>query len=128
VLNTFQYSGGQLGFFQQQLQALLSILLGEEVGPGMIVNQSDAAAMRGEASVGIVNTQVQAELSTRGEHPVWFVRAFRNEIVDQDGRVTLSSIKNERRLVFHFQRCVDSRHQPLACGFFVARSPVDLSG
>ena len=70
---------------------------------------------------------MQAELRTRCEHAVRLVRAFADEIVDQNRSVALGAIENECWLAFELKRGVDARHNALACRFLVARSTVDLS-
>ena len=43
-------------------------------GPGFVVDEAEAAAVRREAAVGVVDAQVQAELGARSEHAVRLVR------------------------------------------------------
>src|SRR6185312_639220 len=68
----------QPGAQQQVLHRFVALLLGLEICPGSIGNQSYAAAMRSKAPVGVVNPQMQAKLGTRGEHAVRLVGAFGN--------------------------------------------------
>ncbi len=118
---------GALGF-KLLLQVRHALLLGLEILPGLIADEADAAAMGGEAAVGVVDAQVEAELGARGEHAVGFDGSLADEIVDEDGGVGLAAIEGERRLAFDGEGGVDSGHQALAGGFLVAAGSVDLSG
>ena len=68
----------------------------------MVVDQSDAPAVRGESLVSIVDPQVQTEFGARCKHPIGLIRTFRNEIVDENGSVTFGPIENEWRLLLYF--------------------------
>src|ERR1700758_4384405 len=83
--------------------------------------------MRRKSLVGIIDAQVQTKLGARSEHAIRFVRAFGNKIVDKNCSVPFGTIEDERRLVLYFEPGVDSRHQSLAGGFFIARRAIDLS-
>src|SRR5262249_39977750 len=84
--------------------------------------------MRSKAPICIVNPQVQPELRARSKHAVGFVGPLRDQIVNQNGRVGLGAIKNQRWLLLDFQSRIDPRHQSLTRSFFVSRSAVYLAG
>ena len=98
------------------------------VSPGFVVDEAEAAAVGGEAAVGVVDAQVQAELGARGEHAVGLVGSLGDEVVDEDAGVALAAVHGEGRLAFEPERGVDAGHDALAGGFFVAAGPVDLPG
>ena len=52
--------------------------------------------MRGEAGVGVVDTEVKAELGAGGEHAVGLVGAFADEVVDEDAGVGFGAVEGER--------------------------------
>src|ERR1035438_7848414 len=104
-----------------------ALLLGQMIGQGSIVDQSDAASMRSKPAVGVVDAQVQAELRARGEHAVRLVRPLADEIVDEDGGVGLGAVEDQWRLALHLQRRVDACHDALARRLFVAAGAVDRS-
>ncbi len=83
--------------------------------------------MRRKPAIRIVNAQVQTKFGPRSEHPVGLVRPLGDEVVDQNCRVSLGAIENQRRLSLHLQRRVNARHQPLARSFFITGRAVDLS-
>ena len=58
--------------------------------------------MRSKAAVGIVNTQMQAELRARGKHAVWLVGAFADKVVNQNPGIGFSAVKHQRRLAYLF--------------------------
>ena len=104
-------------------------LLGLVLGPGGVVDEAEAAAVRGEAAVRVVDAQVQAELGARGEHAVGLVGALGDEVVDEDAGVGLGAVERERRFAAsRCQRGVDAGHQALAGGLLVAAGAVDLAG
>jgi len=78
------------------LETLKPLLLRLEIFPGLIRNQAHAAAVRGQASVGIVNAQVQAELGPRGEHAIGLVGSLGDQVVDQDGGVPFGTRYDHR--------------------------------
>src|SRR5215469_18805790 len=81
-----------------------------------------------EAAIGIIDAQVQPELGTRREHAIRLVRSLADKVVDEDGCVGLGAIENQRRLTLYLERGIDTRHDALACGLFVAAGAVDLAG
>src|SRR5256885_17115934 len=61
----------------QQLGHLaVSLLLGEVIGPCLVADKADAAAMGRKALVGVIDSQVQAELGARGKHAIRLRRSF----------------------------------------------------
>src|SRR6266849_10852124 len=110
----------KLRLLQQLSDQLQSFLLSNVVAPSLIADQSHAPAMRREALVGVINAQMQAKLGARGKHAVRLVGSLADQVVNQDGGVSLGAVENQRRLALRLQRGVDARHQPLARGFLIA--------
>ena len=70
-------------------------------GPGGVVDEAEAAAVRGEAAVGVVDAQVQAELGAGGKHAVGFGGGPGDEVVDEDADVGLGAVEVEGRLALN---------------------------
>ena len=104
------------------------MLLGLEVVPGIVGDEADAASVGGEAAVGVVDAEVEAELGAGGEHAVGLAGSLADEVVDEDGGVGFAAVEGERRLAFDGEGGVDAGHESLAGGFLVAAGAVDLSG
>src|SRR5689334_12274630 len=83
--------------------------------------------MRRESSVSVVNSQMQAELRARGEHAVWLVGSLGDQIIDQNRRISLGAVQDQRLFRLHCERGINSRYKPLARRFFIAAGTVDLS-
>ena len=86
---------GEFGGFEQGGEGGGAGLLGPEGGPGGVVDEAQAPAVRGEAGVGVVDAEVEAELGTRGEHAVGLVGAFADEVVDEDAGVGFGAVEGE---------------------------------
>src|SRR5690348_13416195 len=97
------------------------------VTPRLVGNETQLATIRRETTIGIVDAQLQAKLSARGEHAIRLVGSLADQVVDQNRRVAICAVEHEGRLALHLQRSVDSRHDPLTRGLFVTRRPVDLT-
>src|SRR5215469_11912674 len=107
---------------------LHTLLLGEVISPGGVIDQSNPATVWREATIGVIDAQMQAKLGPRGEHPIRFVCSLADEVIDEDGGVGFGAIENQRRLALYFQCRIDAGHDPLACSFFIAAGAIDLSG
>ncbi len=81
--------------------AVLALLVGL---PGSVADEAEGAAVRGEAAVGVVDAEVQAELGAGGEHAVGLVGAAADEVVDEDAEVGLGAVEMERGLLLDGQR------------------------
>ena len=66
-----------------------------EGGVGLVVDEAEGAAVRGEAGVGVVDAEVEAELGAGGEHAVGLVGAFGDEVVDEDAGVGFGAVEGE---------------------------------
>ncbi len=86
---------GEAGGFEEELEGGGAGLLGFEGGEGAVVDEAEAAAVGGEAGVGVVDAEVEAELGARGEHAVGLVGAFADEVVDEDAGVGFGAVEGE---------------------------------
>ena len=62
-------------------------LLGLEGRPGGVVDEAEAAAMRREPNIRVIDAQVQAEFGARGEHAIRLVGALGDQVLDEDAGV-----------------------------------------
>src|SRR6185437_14108871 len=85
----------QLRCLKKGCEGRRASLFGLEGSPGGVVDEAEAAAMRRETDVGVVDAQVQAELGARGEHAVRLVGALGDEVVDEDAGVALGTVERE---------------------------------
>ena len=97
TLQSGEVGVGDAGGFEQRVKAASAGLLGFEGGPGGVVDEAERAAVRGEAGVGVVDAEVQAELGARGEHAVGLVGALGDEVVDEDAGVGFGAVEGEGR-------------------------------
>ena len=116
------------GFKQKTRGGGNPLLLAEKIIVILLTDGSGLVADGHQPLVGVIDAQVQPELSPRGEHAVRFVNALVHQIVDQDSRVALRAADYQRFAALDAQRGVDARHNALASGFFVAGGTVDLPG
>ena len=105
-----QHFWGQAGGLQELFQFCQTALLFLKIIPGFVGDQAYSAAVRRQAAIGVVDAQVEAEFGSRGEHPIRFVGALRDQVVDQDGGVSFGAVQNQRRLLLYLQGGVDSCH------------------
>ena len=105
-----------------------AILLGEIVTPCFVRNQAELASVRSEPAIGVVDSELQAKLRSRSEHPVRLVRAFANQVVDENRSVAFRAVEDEWFLTLNFQGGIDAGHDSLTRRFFIAGRAVDLSG
>ena len=101
--------------------------LGEAVDAGL-GGEADGVAEGGEALVGVVGAEGEAEFGAAGEHAVGFGGGFGDEVVDHDADVGLVAGEDEAVGALDFAGGVDSGDEALAGGFFVAGGAVDLAG
>lgn len=66
-----------------------------------------------EPAVSIIGAQWQTELSSAGEHTVWFIGAQCGEVVNQDSYVAFCSANDKRRLASDPKTCIDSSYHTL---------------
>ena len=72
--------------------------------------------------------QEKAVLRPRGEHPVGFVHALGDEVIDQHPDVRLVPPQDERLSAQRVESRVDTRHDALRGSLLVSRGTVDLTG
>lgn len=63
----------------------------------------------------------------RGEHPIWFIRTLRNQVINQNPRVPLRPRNRERSRPTNLARRTESRNQTLAPGLLIPRGSVNLT-
>ena len=79
-----------------------------------------------EAQVGVVLAQEQTVLDPRGEHPVRFVSAFGDKVVNHYADVRVGAGQLQRGSLLHAERGVGPGHKPLGRGFLVTGGAVYL--
>src|SRR6185503_6499862 len=107
------------------------ILLSESFSDHFLLGVSEDAKThsdRPQTPDRIVLTNGQAELGPRCEKPIRFVHSARNQVVDQNSDVGSLSTENEWLLSLDCKRSIQSCHQPLTGGLFVAGRTIYLAG
>ena len=84
--------------------------------------------MAEQTEAGVVLAQQEPSFRARREHPIRFVRALCNQIVDKDADVGFVAGENNRRNVLQEPCRVDPRDESLRRRLFVSRRAVHLSG
>ena len=72
--------------------------------------------------------QQQAIFGPRREHPVGFVHAPCNQVIDQDTQVGLAAVEHQRGTICQSQRGVGAGQQPLSGRLLVAGGSIELAG
>ena len=80
-----------------------------------------------KAKVRIVLTKKNTIFGPGSKHPVRFVNALRDQIIDQDTDISIVPAKDKRLLSAAFQMCINAGHQTLGRSFFIAGSTIDLT-
>src|SRR6185436_4473378 len=107
------------------------ILLSESFSDHFLLGVSEDAKThsdRPQTPDRIVLTNGQAELGPRCEKPIRFVHSARNQVVDQNSDIGSLSTENEWLLSLDCKRSIQSCHQPLTGGLFVAGRTIYLAG
>ena len=73
------------------------------------IDDAERAPDLGQAQVGVVLAQLQAELGPAGEHAVGLAHALGDQVVNQHADVRLAAVQDERRLPLQLQPRVDPR-------------------
>ena len=81
-----------------------------------------------QPQIRVVLAQEQTILGAGSEHAVRLGRPFCHQVVNQDPDVGFVAPKDDGRFLPHPLHGVDSGHQALRPGFFVAGSSIDLPG
>ena len=81
-----------------------------------------------EPAVRIVVAQGNTVLGAAGEHPVGLFGSQGYQIIDENPDVGFGAIENHGRLLLEAPGGVDSGHEPLGGGLFVAAGAVGLAG
>ena len=82
-----------------------------------------------QPEIGIVGTQIQTIFRTGGKHPVRFVHALGNQVVNHYADISFRTVDDKfPAFAFRFESCVDTGQQSLSSGFFIAGRTVNLSG
>ena len=89
--------------------------------------QTDTDTDRDETLVRVVLPQQQAVFRARGHHAVRFVRAARDQIVNQRADVAVRAVEHERLLALDLERGVDACHKTLRGRLFIAGRAAELA-
>ena len=87
-----EVAGVEAGGLEQVAEHGGASLAGLVGGPDGVVDEAKGAGVRGEAAVGVVDAEVEAELGAGGEHAVGLVGALADEVVDHDADVGLGAV------------------------------------
>ena len=93
-----------------------------------LVHRSQFVSQGGKTDVRIVPAKQGTVLGPGSKHPIGFLRAFGDQVVDEHPGISLVAPQNERRTPRRFQRRIDPRHEALASRLLVTRGTVYLSG
>ncbi len=92
------------------------------------VDQSEFVCQWCESSIGVVLTKQQSILGTTGEHPIRFVGAGGDQVVNQHTDVSLITRGDPGRLAGNLSCGIETGDQSLAGRLFVTGGAVDLTG
>ena len=80
-----------------------------------------------EPLVRVVDPELEAELGSGREHAVRLVGTLCDEVIDEDSNIGCAAVEHDRLLFSNRTPRVDTGHQALAGGLFVACCAIDLS-
>ena len=103
------------------------VLFGLMCMPASIIEQSELSALGAESLVGIVLSQKNAVFCAAREHAVGFIRAFGDEIVNQNADVGFVSAQGEWFDSSSLLVAVDASDESLTRSLFVPCCAIDLS-
>ena len=83
--------------------------------------------VRFQPEIGVVLSEIEAVLGPRGEHPIRLGGSFGDEIVYHDPNVTFRPAEDQRLFALNSAGSVDSGNNPLAGGFLITGSSIDLT-
>src|SRR5205814_3505589 len=72
--------------------------------------------------------QMEPILSSTAKHSIRFLRALRNQIIDQNTDISLAAFKRKFGSPFHSQRRIRPSNQSLGGSFLVAGGAINLAG
>ena len=107
--------------------AFNSLLLGSERLPTNIVHAAHLPSQLGQSQISIVLAQAQAILGPAGEHPVGFLHALGEQVVQHDAHVGLVAAGHPGLLALNLARSIQACQQALRGGFLVTGRAVDLA-
>ena len=93
--------------------------------------RADAAErqpLRRQALVGVVDPQAEPVLRARGEHPIGFADAARDEVVDEHADIGFGAVEGDAVGAGGEARRIQPGDKPLRRRFLVAGRAVDLAG
>ena len=123
-----QRGGAHPGGAKALQLALQAFALEAEGGPAGVVHQPQLAAGFGQAQVGVVFAQLQAELGAAGEHAVGLGHALGHQVIHQHAQVRLITPRQPGVAPLHLKCRVHRGIKPLRRGLFIAGRAVDLAG
>ena len=103
------------------------LLFGSERLPTNIVHAAHLPSQLGQSQIGIVLAQTQAILGSAGEHPVGFLHALGEQVVQHHAHVRLVSAGHPGLLALNLARGIQTGQQALRSGFLVTSRAVDLA-
>ena len=69
----------------------------------------------------------QAVFAAGSHHPVWFICAFRDKVIDQNTDISVTPAQNQRRFSLQFQCSVDACNEALNRSLFISGRAVELA-
>ena len=81
-----------------------------------------------QAAIGVVVPQQQPIFGPRREHPVRFIHAPRDQVIDQNTQVGLAAVKHQRGTICQSQCSVGPSQQPLPGRLLITGGSVELAG
>ena len=129
---TAQPMGKALGTGVRGLQARLlrfdGIPLGLEQSISILRNQTELETNGRQPFIGVVLSKQETILCPTGEHAVWLLSAFGDEIIDENADIGLIPPENEGGLTVNPTGGVDAGYESLGTGLFVSGCAIDLAG
>ena len=107
--------------------ALNGFLFGSERLPTNVVHAAHLPSQLGQSQIGIVLAQAQTILGPAGEHPIRFLHALGQQIVQHHAHVGLIAARHPGFLALNLTRGIQTCQQPLRSGFLVTGGAVDLA-
>ena len=80
-----------------------------------------------ETEIGIVLSQKDTVFGPGSKHPVRFIHALGNQIVNENADISLVPTKDKRLTFSKIQACINAGDNALRSGFLIAGSTVNLS-
>ena len=102
--------------------------LAVECCPTHIVHQANLAADLGQAGIGVVLPQLQAEFRPAGEHAVGLTHALADQVIHQHAQIGLVTPQRQWGAALGLQCSIGAGIQALRCRLFIPGGAVNLAG